>query len=63
MEAEMTNGQSAHSGGAFPGGEAISKYRGQRANTRRTTVATEVFPAITFVNSYRVGIVSSPGEI
>lgn len=63
MEAETMNSQSAHSGGAFPGGEAISKYRGQRANTQRTTVATEVFPVTAFVNSCRVGTVSSPGEI
>lgn len=60
---EMTNGQSAHSWSALPGGEAASQYRGQCANTQRTTAVTEVFLAITFVDSRRVGVVTSPDEI
>lgn len=36
---------------------------GQCANTQRTTAVTEAFPAITFVNSRRVGVVPSPDEI
>ena len=63
MKAETTNGQSVHSRSALPGGEVASRYRGQRANTQRTTAVTEVFPAITFVNSRRVGVVPSPDEI
>lgn len=60
---EMTNGQSAHSWSALPGGEAASQYRGQCANTQRTMAVTEAFPAITFVNSRRIGVVPSPDEI
>ena len=58
MKAETTNGQSAHSWSALPGGETTNKYRGQR-----TMDVTEAFPAITFVNSRCIGVVSSPDEI
>lgn len=50
-------------GGVFPGGEAASQYRGQCANKQRTMALTEAFPAITFVNSRHIEVVSSPDEI
>jgi len=58
MKAETTNGQSAHSGSAHSGGEATNKYRGQR-----TMDATEAFSVTAFVDSRRVGVVTSPDEI
>lgn len=58
MKAETTNGQSAHSWSALPGGETTNKYRGQR-----TMAVTEVFSVTAFVDSRRVGVVLSPDEI